>query len=146
MSKYPTNEWCKENLEYKDGNLFWRATGKLASSRSAVPYLWHKDFGICMLGRVVWTLLKGNAPDGLEVWHEDGDFKNNRIENLFLLSKSDMAKRRKRKEKRFDTVRGVFQHSDKKHWVACVTKNKVRTYLGVFKDKADADAAILATR
>jgi predicted nucleic acid-binding Zn ribbon protein len=40
------------------------------------------------LQRAVWTLNKGNIPEKLYVCHKDGDKRNNKIDNLELLSKS----------------------------------------------------------
>ena len=43
--------------------------------------------------RLVWERIKGKIPEGYVIHHKNGNKKDNRIENLELLSKDSHAKR-----------------------------------------------------
>ena len=50
---------------------------------------WNKATGERLLHRVIWIEHNGPIPDGLEIHHKNGDWTDNRIENMELLSKAE---------------------------------------------------------
>lgn len=98
MKQYPTQDQLLELFEYKDGNLYWRKSyrgsvkaGDLAGTtkRDGKHYFTvtvsQKKFSV---HRIVWIMLNGDIPNGLEIDHINRDKYDNRIENLRLFTKS----------------------------------------------------------
>lgn len=71
--------------------------------------------------RVVWTLLKGDIPDGMVVDHIDGDPKNNSIDNLRLATNGqNQHNRRVNKSKVRGLPKGVCWAESKKAYLCRV--------------------------
>lgn len=61
--------------------------------------------------RIVWTLVFGNIPDGMEVDHIDGDRgNNNKIENLRLVTDKGNSRNQKLRKDNKTGVKGVHLH------------------------------------
>jgi len=62
-----------------------QSTGRYLASREKVN-------GERLLHRQVWVKHNGNIPKGYEIHHKDGDWKNNKIDNLECVLKADHAR------------------------------------------------------
>lgn len=93
-----TQEYLRQILEYRDGNLYWRISnrghikaGDLAGTtkRDGKHYftvtISQKKYSV---HRIVWIMINGDIPDGMEIDHINRDRYDNRIENLRLVTKS----------------------------------------------------------
>jgi hypothetical protein len=113
FKEIPSQAELNELLEYRDGELYWkkRPVEKFVSVRLANTFntrfagkragnLVHNtrnhrinwmvkinrvDF---YLHRIVWSMLKGEIPQGMEIDHINGNTLDNRIENLRVATRS----------------------------------------------------------
>jgi len=53
---------------------------------------WNKDKPIRLLHRRIWTETYGPIPEGYDIHHIDGDWRNNSIENLECVPRAEHAK------------------------------------------------------
>lgn len=96
--------------------------------------------------RVVWALVHGNWPGDMDVDHLDGNRKNNRIENLRLVSKLENSRNKGMTSRNSSGVVGVCWHKGAQKWLAQYSKGNWPIYLGVFSDKEEAAQAVRAAR
>ena len=138
-----------EVFEYKLGCLYWLKCppcrvkpGDLAGSVTKDGYLAVRfQRKLLMVHRVIWELVHGVIPEGMEVDHIDHNRTNNFITNLRLVSASDNQKNRSRRADNSSGVTGVHWNSRKKKWVAAIRANSTVITLGYFSDKDDAISA-----
>ena len=93
---------AKRLFRYEDGKIYWKKTGKeagkLHKSGFWLIYPYKNTESYISRGKVVWRL--HNENDGIVgnnhgwIWHKDGNKKNDRIENLELLSDKEFYKRK----------------------------------------------------
>lgn len=93
---------------------------------------------------VAWCLYHGEFPKGL-IDHEDGNTANNRILNLREATHSENNRNSRLRKDSTSGVKGVCRHPCGK-WIAKITLNKKRIYVGLFNDINDAAEAIRAKR
>jgi hypothetical protein len=94
------------------------------------------------LHRVIWTLLHGDIPIGLEVDHIDGDGTNNHPDNLRLVSHADNLRNMRRRKSGESGRVGVRYDSSRKKWIAFGTAPGMRKVnLGRFASREQAIAA-----
>lgn len=97
MKEYPTQEYLKSILTYRDGMLYWKerlsskgVVGKIAGSD--VKSRHYRKIGIngkrYFTHRIIWIMLNGPIPSRMEIDHINRDHTDNRIENLRLVSRS----------------------------------------------------------
>ena len=94
-----------------------------------------KGWGILRVHRVIWKMVYGEEPEVVD--HKDGNRANNRLHNLRAATWSENALNRRRG--RGGPYRGVTRTGDK--FMACITVDRRRIYLGRFADPAAAYAA-----
>lgn len=126
----------------------WRAaTANPEAGRGVIDKFGEKMYKqLCINGtkylahRVIWTMFRGEIPDGFWVDHASRDIWDNRIENLRLcdIAQSNWNKRRQ-KNRKLDLPKGVGQVS--KGFTAQIHFRGVRKYLGFFKTPDEASAA-----
>ncbi len=144
-------------IDYETGHLFWQArerecfanealwrsfnnqyagkramhsvdsNGYLRGFINGVPYSAH---------RVAFAIHHGFVPD--EIDHIDGDKENNRIENLRSVSAAEDSKNKGITRKNKSGICGVHWNEIDKKWVANITSNYRRFFLGAFNDINDA--------
>ena len=84
-------EYLQELFEYSDGNLYWRKNKKRAGDFGTAT-LYHR---IGIKGkkysnhRLIWVYHKGAIPEDLVIDHINRDPKDNRIENLRLVTRQE---------------------------------------------------------
>lgn len=120
MKEYPTQEYLKSILTYRDGMLYWKerlsnkgAIGKIAGSDVKSKH--YRKIGIngtrYLTHRIIWIMFNGSIPPKMEIDHINRDHTDNRIENLRLVSRSQNSlnkpsKLRKRHNKYVARVKG----------------------------------------
>ena len=71
----------------------WRLLNPFASNKKIphLRYAFYVDGKFCLryITRLVYETFIGEVPDGYKVAHKDGDFTNNSVENLILMSFND---------------------------------------------------------
>jgi len=95
--------------------------------------------------RVIWKIKTGNEP-AASLDHIDCNPLNNRWQNLRASSPSLNNCNRKLQKNNSSGTKGVTWNKADERWKATISVESRRTYLGYFKSKADAVAAIDAAR
>ena len=83
-----------EVFEYRDGKLFSKITERIINGSDHKGYRRYRINNKNMrLHRIIWEMLKGKIPSGLQVDHINGKKDDNRIENLQLLTNEQNTQR-----------------------------------------------------
>lgn len=98
MKQHPSQDQLLELFEYIDGNLYWRKSNRGHSKAGDLAGTTNKDgkhyFTVTIsqkkysVHRIVWVMVNGDIPNGLEIDHINRDKYDNRIENLRLVTRS----------------------------------------------------------
>jgi hypothetical protein len=122
---------------YKKG---WRPA-KLSSSSGGYLRVGLPNNKQVTVHRVIWFLTYGNLPDKTwEIDHINCDRKDNRIENLRLVTKTDNQSNRLANKKALSSYKGVYLQGGK-YWIASISVNKRRYHIGTFKTELEAAKA-----
>ena len=89
--------------------------------------------------RVVWCWIYGEWPDQDKVVdHIDGDYMNNRKNNLRLVTRAENSRNLKKAVNNSSGHSGVSWHKPMKKWIAKISVNGKEIWLGSFDNKEDA--------
>jgi len=91
--------------------------------------------------RLAWLYVHGKWPPA-EIDHKDCDPANNRISNLRLATHAQNAANAHLRRTSTSGLKGAYRHQKK--WLAQITYNGRRIYLGVFDTDKEAHAAYVA--
>lgn len=109
----------------------------------------HSGRSFRLLGhRLAWMLSNGPIPDGMQVDHINGDRKDNRLENLRLVSHTGNQQNQTRPHVS-NVGSGIMgAHLEKRTWkyVARIKDNGKSIHLGTFKTAEAAHAAYVAAK
>lgn len=138
-------------LKYEDGTLIWKVSpnrkhkeGSKAGTRAYNGYevIRYKN-KYYKAHRVVWYMFYKEEPK--EIDHINGIRHDNRIENLRAATRSTNSQNQTvQKCKKSSQYKGVSYSNAvrmKNKWVAYITLNKKRTYLGSFSSEEEAALA-----
>jgi hypothetical protein len=156
MTALPSQAQLNERFEYRNGHLFWkenigrrikvgdRAGGALAYSngvlvRVAGPKI---DGKTTAIARVIWIMHRGDIPGGMLTHHINGDVTDNRIENLLLLTRSELTHLLAMRQ--LDIGELAFTPRRGKLMVTLGQVGLPRDYLGLFATHEKAAAAYRA--
>lgn len=123
----------------------WRAaTANPEAGRGVIDKFGEKMYKqLCINGtkylahRVIWTMFRGEIPDGAWLDHINQDKWDNRVENLRLCNCSQSVWNRGRQKSRAEGMpRGVCAVNGR--FMANITHLKKRIYLGCFTTKEEA--------
>lgn len=137
--------------EYKEGCLYWKV--KRPSIRIGDRAGWLSGSGYRMINvqgkqipehRAIFAMHHGYFP--YHVDHIDGNTTNNAIKNLRPATKAQNAWNCKLHSTNKSGVRGVYWNKLRNTWNAAVEVNGKKHHIGVYKELADAKAAIEAAR
>ena len=107
--------------------------GDVVGSLSALGYLVtsvsYKTYGVHAL---IWLWVTGELPENVD--HINHNTIDNRIENLRNVSKQENNRNRKRPKTNTSGVMGVAWHKGSKRWVAYISVDDKRLYLGYFAE------------
>ena len=93
--------------------------------------------------RVVWMYVHGSFPDG-DLDHINRNKKDNRIENLRVVTKSQNRQNITAHKNNKSGMKGVWLHKQTKRWCSTIGLNSKNKYLGSFSTKEEAQAAYMA--
>lgn len=140
-----------EFFEYKDGKLFWKVT------RGAIKSGWEagtdhgSGYKVVMLNgkshrvhRIIFAMHHGYLPE--EVDHINGNKSDNRVENLRAATTSQNGMNKGVSSANRSGVKGVSWNKNDRQWKARVCVSGVEKYIGGFKDKNSAEAAVISAR
>jgi hypothetical protein len=88
--------------------------------------------------RVIWKLIYGEDPVGKEIDHINGNPKDNRIENLRLVDRSENAANLAIQKRSKSGVHGVRWWDSSKKWRVTITRDKKWYHIGMFENLEDA--------
>ncbi len=101
-------------------------------------YYWVNIRGLYFLvHRLAWFCMSGEHPDG-EIDHINGDRKDNRWENLRLVTAFENSRNQGERKDNTSGCRGVTKNGV--GWAVRISQNGVRYHLGTYRDKAEAIA------
>lgn len=139
----------KERLAYdpKTGHFRWLKcrddyfTGKIAGAANSDGY-WHISIdGVILKGhRIAWAMTYEKWPPR-EIDHRNGNGLDNRIDNLRLATRSQNNQNKRVYKNNVSGIKGVHFLREKNAYVARITINGKRTYLGYFKKAEEAGLA-----
>lgn len=90
------------------------------------------------LHNIIWEANYGEIPKGKKVDHIDRNPRNNRKDNLRLVSQQSNAMNRNRPQNNTSGFIGVSFNKAGQKWIAYITIDKKRINLGVFDNKEEA--------
>lgn len=91
--------------------------------------------------RLIWVMVYGDIPDGMEIDHINGDGTDNRLDNLRLVTSSGNKKNRALGSDNKSGYHGIYWNREMKKWVCQAWSDGV--YLGS-SSHATLDAAVSA--
>lgn len=95
--------------------------------------------------RIAWCITHGEWPSE-QIDHINGDRADNRLSNLRASTHTENQRNMRRSRANTSGVTGVYWCGRTKRWKAEVTLRTGKIYVGVFRDIADAKAAVEAKR
>lgn len=134
-------EWSKF-YTYKDGSLISLLTGKPIVAEDSYGYIkLQREGKFFRVHRVIWEMFNGPIPTGYLVDHIDRNRKNNKIENLRLVTSSQSNANRAH----FSTAtlpKGVTKVGNK--YRARICREGTRFFLGSFSTVEEAEKAYIS--
>lgn len=95
--------------------------------------------------RIIWELVNGPIPKGMQVDHVNGNKKDNRLVNLRLATHGQNQQNSPASKSNRCGLKGVSFVKRRSHlptpWTAYIKHDNVRTWLGLFHTKGSAAAA-----
>lgn len=106
---------------------------------------------LCRVHRIIWEMHNGPIIDGMEIDHIDGDRKNNRIENLRLVTRTINNLNQKMKSNNTSGFTGVYFSKEANLWYAVFMKKKIGYFKSfeeacIARDKACKDSNMTTER
>ncbi len=148
-SNLPLNK-LHELFEYRDGNLYWKSksspksritigsiAGRICESSYSQISINNKQY---LTHRIIFKMHHGYLPQIID--HIDGNYRNNKIENLREATAAQNMWNSKVSNKSSSNIKGVYWHKSNKKWIASCGLNNKLHHLGYFADKDDAIKAV----
>ncbi|ATW61825.1 HNH endonuclease [Escherichia phage DTL] len=135
-------------FNYDNGKLIWKVKKKSGNPGSEAGSVMRD--GYIMVGlnrklilahRIVWEMLKGPIPEGMEIDHINHCRSDNRIENLRMVSKPINQRNRSRSKNNTSVFTGVCWSKSASKLVSSMKVNGKKIHLGSFDEIQDAIAA-----
>lgn len=118
-----------------------RYVGKLAGCISKSTGYRYISYGKTKyeVHRIIWALETGNWPENID--HENGDRSDNRFPKLRNVTHVENTRNQALPKSNTSGVCGVHMYKPTGNWVAVITVNGKKVYLGTYKKKEDAAQA-----
>jgi len=137
-----TQQILLNELEYKDGCLYWKTSrkgtkaGAMAGSKTKAGYLhFQLNYKYMLVHRAIFLMHYGYLPKIVD--HIDGNPQNNKIENLREANASQNSFNRKYTNSA-SGYKGITWSKQDKRWVPQISKYGKKIYLGKYKNLEDA--------
>jgi hypothetical protein len=135
-----TQQKVLELFEYRGGGLYWRvkpakqiAIGAKAGCKNSHGYSVVRVNGVLYgTHRIIFLMHHGYLPDYID--HVDGNRLNNSIENLRAATACENGYNKPAQSNNKSGCKGVRWQKQIKHWCVEIQANKVKRYLGIYKD------------
>jgi hypothetical protein len=135
-----TQQKALDLFEYRNGSLYWRVkksyrvdVGKEAGCKNSNGYsVVRVDRILYGVHRIVFLMHYGYLPKYID--HADGNRLNNRIENLRAANACENGYNKPAQSNNKSGYKGVRWQKQIKHWCVEIQANKVKHYLGIYKD------------
>ena len=140
-----------EIFDYKEGKLYWKISlrngikiGSEAGTKSkkkedyvtiAFKYKMHQAH------RIIWEMINGSIPTGMEIDHINGIRNDNRLENLRVVF--HRKNQQNRIEHRNGRLCGCYYYTEENKWLSQIQIDGKRIYIGRFKTEKEAHDAYL---
>lgn len=134
-----TKQELEEKIEYREGRLFWKKNGMEAGCKSTVYVTIRINKKTVYAHRIAFLLAHGYLPKFID--HIDGNFQNNKIENLREATHAQNHYNRKKPINNTSGIKGVSFHKKSGKWAASIRINGKQTHLGLFEEKQEAGIA-----
>lgn len=134
------------------GRLYWKVSRGCIKEGTLVKSINDHGYSRVMINkvsyrthRIIWEMHKGTIPSGMFIDHIDGNFTNNRIENLRLVSREGNAMNMPVRSDSKTGITGVCWSRRHNLWQAYININRKRKHLGWYSDFIKAcEARIIA--
>lgn len=147
----PSQERLKELFDYREGDLYPRKSTRGRGTTRPIGCWQSRDYRYACVNykqypvhRLIWVWHHGSIPPGLLIDHIDHDPRNNRIENLRLVTNSENGRNLAFNPRSASGVIGVTRHRNHPNkWRATISigtfdtleqaieaRRKVETFLG----------------
>lgn len=125
IREYPAQEKIKDLFIYKNGSLYKKSNPKIAVGLSPANKYSYVSIGRSkyVAHRLIWIYHNGIIPKGMIVDHIDKNPRNNKIENLRLLTYSQNSKHTTRKNINESGFRCISWSKSSGKWICRVTTN-----------------------
>lgn len=147
----PVIDWGSHFI-YDGNNLVWKDTGnsvtnaKLVGKMAGTKTHCNKSTYILVglkdrhyyAHRIIWEMMYGAIPDGLQIDHIDGCGTNNTIDNLRLVTQSTNLKNTRLSSKSVTGVVGVGWDSKSCKYKVYISNGGKKEHLGYFQDFFEA--------
>ena len=129
--------WKKRKKDYRFNSRFANKEVSTGSSQVNIIYKGHSIH--IQYHHIVWCWVNKEWVDkDLVIDHINGDPKDNRIENLRIVTKAENSKNRKTQSNNTSGYQGVIWDKHKNKWTATIKVNNKHIWLGSFVKKEDA--------
>lgn len=137
-------------FDYQDGCLVWAVNKGRAKvgQKACVNSTGYKTFKVCgkqyLEHRLIWAWHKMPHAENLD--HINGNYLDNRIENLRPATHSENMRNSKLRTDNNSGVKGVYWCKIRNLWKVQIWANGKQQYIGKFKELKDAAAAAIDFR
>jgi len=147
-----TKEYLLEKFDYIDGELYWKnpscyrlkngdiAGGVSGKGRLSVRLNWKRY----QVHRLIFMMHHGYMPKIVD--HADGDFLNNRIENLREATEAQNGYNKRASIRNTSGLKNVSWCKPRKKWVVMIWVDKIPKYIGGFADIELAELVAIEAR
>lgn len=129
-------------------NTTWTNEGEIAGytcNTHGYRFLHVKDYGYFRAHLIAWKMHYGSDPD-YEIDHINRNRSDNRIENLRSVSHLENCRNKSDYSNNKSGYRGVSWKKSSGRWVAQITHEGERIYIGLFNDPHQAHLAYVKKR
>lgn len=133
-------EYIKCHFSYnKDGTITRLSNGRVTGSPDSKGYLQcHFIDGTALVHNIVWFMHGREKPEGMMIDHINHNRKDNRIENLRLVTNAGNQKNQSIRPSSLSGFTGVGWHKASGKWAAKIKVSGKDIHLGTYSDMNEA--------
>jgi hypothetical protein len=130
--KLPSQKYLNDTFNYIDGHLYYKANNKKAGCDTSSYSVITIDKTQYYLHRIIFKMIHGIEPQFID--HKNLNPSDNRIENLRNATPEQNRSNVKKFTNNKSGFKGVSWCNSHKKWVAVISSNRKRHFLGFFDD------------